>query len=230
VTSPLLFVASDRREAEPWVQCWENSRDAKLPVHWSRTGKWRNREVIAIANGIGPARAKAAIHATGKTFSGICSIGTGGALDTSLSIADVVVATAVTDGKTTWPSLDPNGPAARSGVVRTNAHIARTSDEKTNLQRSGAILVEMEAAAVAASALELAVPFYCVRVVSDCAHETFFIDFERFFMPDGRFNVPRLVMAALSHPFKSIPELLRLQKRTAQAAQELGRFLENCTF
>lgn len=88
----------------------------------------------------------------------------------------------------------------------------------------------MEAAAVAAVAQELAVPFYCIRVVSDLANETFFIDFERFLMPDGRFNVARLVIAALIHPFKGMPELLRLQKRTAKAAQELGRFLENCTF
>jgi len=230
VSAPLLFVASDRREAEPWVARWENSRDASLPVHWSRKGKWRGREVIALANGVGITRAKMAITAAGNTFSGICSIGTGGALDASLSIADIVVATAVTDGHTTWPSRDPNGPTARSGLVRTNDHIARTSDEKTNLQRSGAILVEMESATVAIVAQELAVPFFCVRVVSDLAHETFFTDFERFLMPDGRFNVPRLVMAALSHPFRGLPELLRLQKRTSQAAQQLGSFLENCTF
>lgn len=230
MTAPLLFVASDHREAEPWVARWASSRDASLPVHWSRTGKWRNRDVIAVANGVGTTRAKAAIHAAGKTFSGICSIGTGGALDASLAIADVIVATAVTDGNTTWPALDPHGPTTRSGLVRTNAHIARTSDEKTNLQRSGAILVEMESAAVAEVARELAVPFYCVRVVSDLAHETFFIDFERSLMPDGRFNVSRLVIDALSHPFRGFPELLRLQKRTAQAAQQLGRFLENCNF
>lgn len=230
MTAPLLFVASDRREAEPWVTRWENLRDASLPVHWSRTGTWHGREMIAIANGVGTARAQAAIHAAGKSFSGICSIGTGGALDASLAIADIIVATAVTDGDTTWPSLNPNGPTARAGLVRTNAHIARTSDEKKNLQRSGAILVEMEAAAVAAVAQELAVPFYCIRVVSDLAHETFFIDFESFLMPDGTFNVARLVMAAVSQPFRGLPELLRLQKRTAIAARQLGSFLENCTF
>jgi hypothetical protein len=88
----------------------------------------------------------------------------------------------------------------------------------------------MEAAAVAAVAQELAVPFYCVRVVSDLADETFFTDFERFLMPDGRFNVGRLVVDALSHPLRGLPELLRLQRRTAQAARQLGCFLENCNF
>ena len=74
---------------------------------------------------------------------------------------------------------------------------------------------------------EMAVPFYCVRVVSDLADEAFFIDFERCIMADGRFNVPRLVMQALAHPARGFPELLRLQRRTADAAKKLGDFLAN---
>jgi hypothetical protein len=88
----------------------------------------------------------------------------------------------------------------------------------------------MEAAGVARAAHELAVPFYCVRVVSDLAHEAFFMDFESCIVADGRFSVSRLIMQALVHPFKSFPELLRLQRRTADAAEKLGGFLANCEF
>lgn len=189
--------------------------------------------MIAIANGVGAQRAAAGIQAAqsvAASFSGICSIGTGGALDGSLLLADVIVASAVTDGATRWSALEPHGQAARTGLVHSSAHIARTIEEKRKLNRSGAILVEMEAAGAARAAQELAVPFYCVRVVSDLADEAFFIDFESCIMADGRFSVSRLIMRALAHPFKSFPELLRLQRRTADAAEKLGGFLANCDF
>jgi nucleoside phosphorylase len=230
---PVLFIASDRREAEPWVFRWDNRRALALPVHWTRAGQWHGRDVIAIANGVGVQRAAAAVAAARTLaggFSGIFSIGTGGALDPSLAIADIVVAKSVTDGVTTWPAQDPGGPKACSGLVHSSPHIARTTDDKRKLQQSGAIIVEMEAAGVARAALELAVPFYCVRAVSDLADETFFIDFERFLMSDGQFNVPRLVMSALANPVKGIGELLRLQRRTAKAAERLGDYLANCKF
>lgn len=231
--APLLFIAADRREAEPWVGHWDKPRPLNLPVHWARAGKWQGRDVIAIANGVGVQRASAAVEAArtvAQGFSGICSIGTGGGLDPSLAIADIIVATEVTDGDAAWPALDPHGPVARSGLVRTSPHIARTSAEKRNLRASGAIIVEMEAAGVARAAQQLAVPFYCVRVVSDLANETFLIDFEKFLTPDGRFNVPSLVMTALVHPVKGFSELLRLQRRTSQAAIQLGNFLAKCNF
>ena len=231
--SPLLFIASDRRELQPWVSRWDNLRSLQLPVHWAKAGTWRGKEAIAIANGVGTRRAAGAIDAAitlSRTFAGIFSVGTGGALDTSLSLADVVVAKCVTDGQTTWPALDPAGQPARFGLVRTVPHIARTAAEKTNLREAGAILVEMEAAAVATAASQLVVPFYCVRVVSDLANETFFIDFEQFLMPNGGFNVPRLVMHALRHPVEGLPELLRLQQRTSAAAKKLGEFLSHCNF
>jgi nucleoside phosphorylase len=189
--------------------------------------------MIAIANGIGMQRAVAAIHtaaAISGGFSGICSIGTGGALDPGLSIADVVIATEVTSSERKWPALDPHGPPARSGPVYSSPRIVRTSEEKKNLHETGAILVEMEAAGVAVMAKELAVPFYCVRAVSDLANESFFINFEEFLLPDGQFNVAGLMRFAVWHPFKGLPELLRLQENTAKAAKQLGEFLANCNF
>jgi len=230
---PLIFVASDRRESDPWVARWESSRPLDLPVHWARAGTWRGRDVIVVANGVGAHRAADAIAAAqviAKGFSGICSIGTGGALDGSVSLADVIVASAVTDGANNWAAVDPHGPAARTGLVYSSRHIARSAEEKRKLNQSGAILVEMEAAGVARAAEEMAVPFYCVRVVSDLADEAFFIDFESCIMADGRFNVPRLVMQALAHPIQGFPELLRLQRRTADAAKKLGDFLADCNF
>lgn len=243
MTAPLLFIASDRREAEPWVSHWEQCQTPDLAVHWARAGKWKGRDVLAIANGVGPERAAGAVQAAAhgsNALSGICCIGTGGALDPSLRIGDIVVADSVhqTGARTqslackkpVWTTPDSRGPDARVGAVLTSPHIVRAAAEKTNLSATGAIIVEMEAAAVAQAASELAVPFYCIRVVSDLANQTFFIDFESFLMPDGRFDVPRLVMYALMHPFRGPAELLRLQRRTSIAAKNLGEFLNHCKF
>lgn len=230
-TLPRLFVSSDRREAEPWVARWENVRKLSAPVNWARTGTWRGRPMIALANGVGAQRALAGIH-TVRTVtehpSEIWSIGTGGALDPDLAIAEVVVANSVTNGHRVWQALDPLGPPARSGTVHSVSRIVRTCEEKKNLHETGAILVEMEAAGVASMAYELAIPFYCVRVVSDLAEESFFIDFEEFLLPDGQFNVAGLLRFAMEHPLKGLPELLRLQERTAKAAKHLAEFLAEC--
>ncbi|HEY4088194.1 MAG TPA: hypothetical protein VGM43_19805, partial [Bryobacteraceae bacterium] len=106
-------------------------------MHWARSGLYQGREMLAIANGIGQERALMAIKAVGN-LSAIWSIGTAGALDSSLAIADVVAATEVTDGHHNWPANAPAGPAVRSGLVRTSQHIARTSVEKKNLHATGA--------------------------------------------------------------------------------------------
>jgi len=197
--------------------------------------------MIAIANGVGASRAFAAVQAARDVAGGLagaCSIGTGGALDSSLTIGDVVVATAIEttaiEGEACPAAICsagvPHGPPVRSGLVHSSPHIARTAEEKRKLNQSGAIIVEMEAAGVARAAQELAVPFYCVRVVSDLANETFSIDFERFIMSDGRFNIARLALRAIMHPITGLPELLRLQRRTAEAAQKLGDYLAQCDF
>ena len=228
-----LFVASDRREIEPWVARWQNVRPVNLPVHWARTGSHQGCEMLAIANGIGQERAAAAVEAAVRadgSLSAVWSIGTAGALDPFLAVADVIAATEVTDGGQTWQANAPAGPPVRSGLVRTSQHVARTSVEKKNLHATGAIIVEMEAAAVARAASEMAVPFYCVRGVSDHANETFFIDFESFFMPNGTLNVPRLVVYALAHPMDALPELIRLQRRSSLAAKRLAGFLAACHF
>ncbi len=222
----ILFVASDRRELEPFIAHWTQAKPFDLrAAHWACKGIWRNREVAAIAIGVAQPLVCDLVPAA------ICSIGTAGALIPRLQIGDVIVASSVRDeAGQAWPAQDPHGPSARTGVVLTSPHIARTAAEKRKLSASGAIIVEMEAAGLARSAAALDVPFYCIRAVSDLSEESFFIDFECFLKPNGTFNVPRLVMHALSHPVKGLGELLRLQRRTALAAKNLGDYLNACEF
>ena len=159
----------------------------QLPVHWARTGRWKGREVHAIANGAGAERAFAAVLVAPKS-SAICNIGFCGALDEALQIGDVFAATEVRNDAGVWAALVPDGPDAATGAVASIDHVAQTAAEKSNLRASGASIVEMEAAGVARAAEDLNLPFYCIRAVSDLAGEDFATDFNAALGPDGRFR------------------------------------------
>jgi nucleoside phosphorylase len=219
----LLFIAADPRECTGLLSHWEQVQPLQLPVHWARTGRWKGREVTAVANGAGAERAFAAVLVAPKS-SAVCSIGFCGALDESLQIGDVFVATEVRNGAHAWPALLADTPAAPTGVVASIDHIAQTAAEKSNLRASGASIVEMEAAGVARASEDLDLPFYCIRAVSDLAHEDLANDFNAALGPDGRFGILRL---AKQLKFR---ELLRLKKRTDLASKKLGDFLAATTF
>lgn len=226
----ILFVAAEPRECEPWVGHWNSVRPAKLPVHWARAGIWKGSEVMVIANGAGPERARAAVGAA-PLPTAVCNIGFCGALDGSLRIGDIFVATEVRNGSRAYPAQDPHGIApGKAGALLSQPHIARTAAEKRRLRNSGAFAVEMEAAGAAGASERLNVPFYCVRAVSDLADEDFANDFNRCIMPDGRFNIARLLLGACASPIKRFGELIRLSKRTKLASHNLGEFLADCSF
>ena len=116
------------------------------------------------------------------------------------------------------------------GEVLSMNHVAGSASEKRTLRGTGARVVEMEAAAVAARALTWNVPFYCVRSVSDTAAESFEIDFNLMRDAQGRFSRGRIALAALGRPWSRIPALVSLDRSCRQASKSLGDFLANCRF
>jgi adenosylhomocysteine nucleosidase len=227
--TPLLFIAADPRECSALLTHWQDSRPLQLPVNWARAGHWKGREVLAIANGAGAGRAFAAVLVAPRP-SAICNIGFCGALDASLRIGDIVVATEVRNGDQSYPAHLPTANLPTTGAVASIDHVAQTAAEKSNLRATGASIVEMEAAGVARASEDLGLPFYCIRAVSDLATEDFANDFNAALGPDGQFSVLRLVAGAMASPKKRFSELMRLKQRTALASQKLGDFLANCSF
>jgi nucleoside phosphorylase len=223
MSSSLLFIGADPREFTGVLPHWEQVRPLQLSVHWARTARWKGRDVIAIANGAGSERAFAAVLVAPKPAA-ICNIGFCGALDETLRIGDVVVGTEVRDGSRSWPALIPQGPVGPRGIVASIDHIAQTAAEKSNLRATGASIVEMEAAGVARASEDLDLPFYCIRAVSDLAHEDLVNDFNAALRPDGTFSTLGLVKQL------KIGELIRLKQRTDQAAKKLGDYLAATTF
>jgi hypothetical protein len=87
----------------------------------------------------------------------------------------------------------------------------------------------MEAAGVAAKAKEYNLPFYCIRVVTDTAGESFPLDFNQMRDANGRFSRSKILAAAFRKP-TVFPKLLKFDKTSKDASQALGDFIADTRF
>jgi len=86
-----------------------------------------------------------------------------------------------------------------------------------------ASLVDMEAVAVARLAAMRAIPFYCIKGVSDGFDEKL-PDLNRFLGRDGRFRTARFVLYALVRPWYW-PALVRMGENSRKASQNIAKSL-----
>jgi nucleoside phosphorylase len=188
---------------------------------------------VLVANGAGAQRAAAAVDAALRGFPSDAIVSTGfcGALAPVLDVADIVVGSGISAGSRIFPALYPAcARVHHTGVICSIDHVAQTAAEKRRLRSGGGSVVEMEAAGVADRAAARGVPFYCVRVVTDLAHEDMATDFNRALRPDGRFATISILRDTLRNPLVGLPELLRLRNRCVRAARVLGDFIADCRF
>lgn len=176
-----------------------------------------------VANGAGPVLAAAAV----VDAEVIVSVGLCGALAPALRVGDVVVGSSVNGVAIGLPRTLLK--ATEGGVASIN-RVAGTIDEKQRLARSGAVVVEMEAAGVLEAALKLGRPFFCVKAVSDTADEAFALDLNAARDEHGRFRVARIMGQTVRKPWVIGPELVRLKRNSGRAAKALGAFLGECSF
>lgn len=182
---------------------------------------------VLAANGPGPMLAGEAADRAGRDVDVVLSVGLCGALAGDLRVGDIVAASAVNGAPVRTPR------SARpfvSGPIVSMDRVAQTVSEKEQLRQTGAIAVEMEAAAVLERARRWNLPFYCIRAVSDAADEGFELDLNATRDTSGRFRVGRILAQAARRPLTGVPELLRLRRNSETACKALGEFLGNCTF
>ncbi len=226
----IVFVAAESREFDGILSHASNVSKLSWPVQFAKSAELGGRSVILLANGPGPKLAAQAAeeairrleHVDGFVSTGYC-----GALDNDLRTVDIVVASKVNGDATLQPATEQLFTA---GPLLSQDCVASTSEEKSRLRETGAIAVEMEAAGIEKVARKIGVPFYCVRVVTDTASESFALDFNRVRDADGRFSIARILAAALRHPGRVFPELLRLERTCKSASFALGDFIANCRF
>ena|ERR1700685_360100 len=236
----VLYIASEASELKPFANLLTAFRKVNWPIDYAFEGILDGRRVLLAANGAGPKLAARAVEVAIRAVTGaelssskleaVVSTGYCGALDASLTESQIVVATQVLDldRSQTFDCMPVSSELVfASGPVASQNRIAINSAEKQQLFAHSAIAVDMEAGSVAARAKSAALPFYCIKVVSDRADEAFRIDFNRMRTAEGRIARGKISLYAATHP-QLIGELLRLRRRTRDAAKALGDFLVSC--
>jgi len=232
----MVFVAAEAREFGGLLPFCRKVERLDWPLAWARVAEWNGRRIFLAANGAGPNRAGEAIEiARSKVgqedMDAVVSTGFCGGLDPAMKIGDVFVATGIEmEGGVEPVNIPESGIEHFKGILVSRDRVAQTAEEKSDLRRSGASAVEMEAAGVFSRVREWELPFYCVRSVTDLADESFRIDLNAARLADGRFSTPRILAAAMRRPIAAGPELLELRRRCATAARSLGEFIADCSF
>ncbi|MBL8239132.1 MAG: hypothetical protein JNM66_17040 [Bryobacterales bacterium] len=227
----ILAIAAEALEIAPWLTRCAGRTKLSWPIAHAHRAESNGTALYLVANGPGPRLSRQALHTALENagpFDTILSIGLCGALQPSLKLKDICTATEVTDGATTWPACPFPGaqPVKLLSVDKFLGHPA----EKQAWAEKGLDIVEMEAAPIAQFAAENGIPFHAIKIVSDQAHEQFSLDFNQFRDPAGRFQIPRIALAACAHPFQYMPDLFRLASRGRAASEILGEFLAHARF
>jgi adenosylhomocysteine nucleosidase len=162
----------------------------------------------------------------------VVSTGFCGALDPSLRECQIVLATSLVreDGsgaaECAMIHASPEG-FATGPIASVDRIVGSASDKLAVAQRSGAIAVDMEASGVMERTLRAGLPFYCVKVVTDRADESFAFDLNKMRTSEGRIGRGKIVAYTLSHP-NVLPRVMQLKRRAENAAKALGDFLVSC--
>ena len=230
----LLVVGADRREFAAFekVECaapaaglrWQAETTLPLGPAW------------LAAHGPGRRNAAYAVRAAcaRQPVAAVVSTGFVGALNETLSLADVFLATRVVQHEprreyaVRLPAWSGERGLAR-GLLLTVDEVVQTAQRKGELRLLGADAVDMEASAVAEEAAVRELPFFCVRVVSDEAGVSFPIDFNRARRPDGTFSGWRVAAQAMVRPSRW-KRLRRLKSDSERAAASLAAFFRCAEF
>jgi nucleoside phosphorylase len=237
----ILFVAAEAMELKPFANALTALRKLKWPVDYAMEGILEGRRVVLAANGAGPKlaaqvvevalRAVTAAELSASRLEAVVSTGFCGSLDRNLRESQIVLGTSIVSSEgdrgegCEMISASPEGFV--TGAILSVDRVLGTVGEKQTLGENGLIAVDMEAAGVLARTRRAGLPFYCIKVVSDRADESFTFDLNRMRTSEGRISRGKIVTYALGHP-GALPQVLRLKRRAENAARALGDFLVNC--
>lgn len=228
----ILAIAAERAEFSGLLAHATRVGPLDWPIAFSRSAIIAGRRWLLAANGPGPALAGRAVRAALDRSRPALILSTGlcGALDASLRVSDVFVASTVHAPALRRDFACLTVPGAPTGSLLSQDRVAVTAAEKAHLRGdTGAAAVEMEAAAIADAAFSAGAPFYCIRSVSDTASDSFPLDFNRYRDSHGRFSIARILASAALRP-TAFAGLFRLRNDAARASISLGDFLADCRF
>jgi adenosylhomocysteine nucleosidase len=220
----LALIAALPAELKPLVRAWQKDGD----LYRGRIG---SSAAVALAAGMGAAaaaRACAAVLAAEPATDTLVSIGYAGSVSCGLrngaayAIREVIDAA---DGETFIAglpsSLSPQTP--RPQRLITLARVADREEKRRLAAQHQAVLVDMEAAAVARFARAHNLRFCAFKGVTDGPNDQL-PDFNRFIDPQGQWCMTPFLVHTASHP-ASWSALWRLEKNSRGAALELANLV-----
>jgi adenosylhomocysteine nucleosidase len=222
--SAVAIITALDRELHPLVDDWNSS-----PLHSSggtfkcyHAGGW-----VAIAGGIGSARAELAARAVMENYHPqmLVSAGLAGALIRSLRAGSIVTPNLIVDAATgTEYRSSLGGDVIGGGVLVTSEEIAGAAGKAALVDRFHGLVVDMEAAGVARVAQRFNVGFGCVKAISD---EFDFVmpPVERFVDEQGNFEAGRFAGWAALRPHQWA-NVIRLGRNSRRATRALSHWLK----
>jgi adenosylhomocysteine nucleosidase len=217
--SHIAIIAALPGELKPLIG---KNGDWRRPQPNVWTGAISGHEAIAIAGGIGAAAAKRAVARVlshGRPDA-LISYGWAGALTCALKPPAAYAISEVIDHGSGehFATRSPQGTR-----LVTLDHVARPGEKRALAEAHQAVLVDMEAAAVARLAAENGIPFYCFKGISD-AYTDSLPDFGRFISQAGELRTAAFAAHAALRP-AYWAALIRLGKNSSMAASNLARSL-----
>lgn len=192
-------------------------------------------DLMLAISGIGPERAtRAAGRLLDAGVVAMASWGTAGGLDPKLPRAALVLPKRVIDGDgnsytvdAPWrwrleQALSPQVTLASGPLLSSARPLLDAAQKAESFQRTGAIAVDMESAAVAACASAAGCPFMVVRTITDTAVEKLPGAALAAVDAEGRLQPWSLLRALLRKP-ADLPALIRLGRHFSAARQTLSR-------
>lgn len=196
---------------------------ATLVRGWRREGNlWfgsiGGREAVATCAGMGAAAATRACQGllAASELASILSIGYAGSLSCGLRPPQACAVREVIDAET-GERFAANGEGRR---LITLDRVAGPDDKRRLAEQHQAVLVDMEAAAVARFAREHGLSFLCFKAISDGPNDAL-PDFNRFTDSRGQLRLPALAIWAATHP-RYWSAFWRLGQNSRRAAAELA--------
>jgi adenosylhomocysteine nucleosidase len=213
------IIAAMPGELKPLVCGWPRKTTAGKHIQmWTQTTG--NDEVIAVCGGMGARaalRSFAAIEASGP-LDIVLSVGWAGALEKGKPAGECYVVSEIIDSQTGERfSLTAGNRKLR---LVTTSRVADEAEKRRLWQTYGAVLVDMEAAAIARLAQMRSLPMCCFKAVSD-EMEASLPDLNSFIDDGGQLRLlPFLIHVAMRPRYWG--PLLRLGRTSTKAAKALA--------
>jgi adenosylhomocysteine nucleosidase len=216
--SRIAIIAALPGELKPLVRGWQqHGRNA-----WSaRIGE---NEAIAVAGGIGDAAAQRAVERACAELSPdvLVSYGWAGALTCAVKPRAACAISEVIDAASGERFATRSSDGFR---LITLGRVARADEKRGLAAQHQAVLVDMEAAAVARMAAARDMAFYCFKGISD-DHNDSLPDFSRLINGNGELQMTALLAHVAVRP-KYWPSLWRVGKNSSAAAEALASLVED---